>query len=325
MISTIMDALTNPAFLMAALIAVAVGATIMTVAAPYMEQDKLANRMKTVAIEREKMRQLARNNTGRQAEKVVLRKTPKEYMSNIVAKLNLRTILADEQSVDRLRMAGYRGDAPLIAFLFARLVTPIGAFIFSVFYLFIVLKVDQPPIVLVAASLGVAYLGYYLPNVWVSNQVTKRQQSIRRAWPDALDLMLICVESGMSIENAFGKVAEEIGIQSIPLAEELTLTTAELSYLEVRRKAYENLAKRTGLEPVKSVSTALIQAERYGTPLGVALRTLAQESRDMRMNEAEKKAAALPPKLTVPMMIFFLPVLFIVILGPGGIEISQRF
>ena len=118
------------------------------------------------------------------------------------------------------------------------------------------------------------------------------------------------------------KVALEVGLQSPELAEELTLTTAELSYLQERRQAYENLAKRTGLETVKSVTMALIQAERYGTPLAVALRALSQESRDMRMAEAEKKAAALPPKLTVPMIVFFLPVLFAVILGPAIIQIS---
>jgi len=125
----------------------------------------------------------------------------------------------------------------------------------------------------------------------------------------------------MSVETAFRKVAEEIGNQSPPLAEELMLTTAELSYLPERRQAYENLAQRTGLDTVKGVVTALIQAERYGTPLGDALRVMAQESRDLRMNEAEKKAAALPPKLTVPMILFFLPVLFAVILGPAIIQV----
>ena len=125
----------------------------------------------------------------------------------------------------------------------------------------------------------------------------------------------------MSIEAAFRRVAQEIGTQSIALAEELALTTAELSYLPERRLAYENLGSRTGLEPVKSVMTALIQAERYGTPLGQALRVLAQESRDHRMNEAEKKAAALPPKLTVPMILFFLPVLFVVIMTPAMIQV----
>jgi tight adherence protein C len=144
---------------------------------------------------------------------------------------------------------------------------------------------------------------------------------MRRSWPDGLDLLLICVESGMSIEQAFRRVASEVGAQCIPLAEELALTTAELSYLAERRTAYENLGNRTGLEAVKSITTALIQAERYGTPLGQALRVLAQESRDIRMNEAEKKAAALPPKLTVPMILFFLPVLFVVIMTPALIQV----
>src|SRR5205814_1924170 len=149
----------------------------------------------------------------------------------------------------------------------------------------------------------------------------KRQLSIKRAFPDALDLLLICVESGMSVEVAFRKVSTEIGSQSIPLAEEFTLTTAELSYLQDRKVAYENLAKRTGLDGVKSVCMALTQSERYGTPLATSLRVMAQENRDMRMAEAEKKAAALPPMLTVPMVLFFLPVLFVVILGPAAIKV----
>jgi tight adherence protein C len=130
----------------------------------------------------------------------------------------------------------------------------------------------------------------------------------------------------MSIEAAFKRVSDEIGTQSVPLAEEFTLTTAELSYLPERRQAYENLALRTNLEGVKSVCVSLQQAERYGTPLGQTLRTMAQENRDMRMAEAEKKAAGLPPKLTVPMIVFFLPVLFVVILGPAVIKlIATRF
>jgi tight adherence protein C len=128
----------------------------------------------------------------------------------------------------------------------------------------------------------------------------------------------------MSVEAAMRRVAEEIGSQSVALAEEFVLTNAELSYLQERRQAYENLSARTGLESVKSVTQALVQAERYGTPVAHALRVLAAESRDMRMNAAEKKAAALPPKLTVPMILFFLPVLFAIILGPAGIQVSQR-
>ena len=125
----------------------------------------------------------------------------------------------------------------------------------------------------------------------------------------------------MSIEAAFRKVSNEVGTQSVPLAEELMLTTAELSYLPDRRQAYENLAKRTNLDGIKSVCMALQQAERYGTPLATMLRVMAQENRDMRMAEAEKKASGLPPKLTVPMILFFLPVLFVVILGPAVLKV----
>jgi tight adherence protein C len=188
-------------------------------------------------------------------------------------------------------------------------------------YLFLVLHVDQPPLLKVAAAIFAAYFGMHIPYLFLKNRIQNRQLQIRRAFPDALDLLLICVESGMSIEASFKRVSEEIGSQSIALAEELTLTTAELSYLQERRQAYENLAKRTDLDGVKSVCVALQQAERYGTPMAQTLRVMAQENRDMRMSEAEKKAAALPPKLTVPMILFFLPVLFVVILGPAAIRV----
>ena len=165
--------------------------------------------------------------------------------------------------------------------------------------------------------------GYYLPNVFIENLTQKRQQAIKIAFPEALDMLLICVQSGMSVEASFGKVAKEISNQCVELGEELSLTTAELSYLPDRRQAFENLAKRTNLPSVKAVTTALVQAERYGTPVSQALRVMAKENREMRITEAEKKAAALPAKLTVPMIVFFLPVLFLVILGPAFIKIDS--
>jgi tight adherence protein C len=185
----------------------------------------------------------------------------------------------------------------------------------------VLFDLNRPFIFKLIIVLFSGYAGFYAPVLYVKNALNKRQQSIRRAFPDALDLLLICVESGMSIEAAFRKVAEEIGTQSVPLAEELSLTMAELSFLQDRKTAYENLANRTGLDGVKSVCLALMQSERYGTPLGTTLRVMAQENRDMRMAEAEKKAAGLPPKLTVPMIIFFLPVLFAVIMAPAIIRI----
>jgi tight adherence protein C len=254
---------------------------------------------------------------------VQLRASPKQYMKRVVEQFNLNKWVGQEEAREKLMQAGYRGNAPYVTYLFFRMVSPILAFLVSIFYLFFVFKTEQPPTVRFGMALFAAYVGMQIPWLFLKNKIQKRQLSVRRAFPDALDLLLICVESGMSIEAAFRKVSQEIGSQSIPLAEELTLTTAELSYLQDRKVAYENLAKRTDLDGVRAVCMALAQSERYGTPLGQTLRVMAQENRDMRMSEAEKKAAALPPKLTVPMILFFLPVLFVVIMGPAFIRISE--
>jgi tight adherence protein C len=322
MIDLIADNLTNTRVLAMVFAAVAAIATVLTLAMPLIATDSLANRMKSVAIEREKMRQRERERLAR-GEKVTLRRSPKQYMQRIVEQFNLNKWLGQEEARALLVQAGYRGQAPYVTFLFFRLVTPLVALAISAFYVFVVLKLNQPTSVKVGMCIAATYFGIKMPALFLKNQITKRQTSIKRAFPDALDLLLICVESGMSIEAAFKKVSGEIGSQSIALAEELTLTTAELSYLQERKQAYENFAKRTNIDGVKSVCMALQQAERYGTPLGQTLRVLAQENRDMRMMEAEKKAAGLPPKLTVPMILFFLPVLFVVILGPAGIRVTQ--
>jgi tight adherence protein C len=323
MLNTVYAYMTDPRVLFAVFSAIAVMATIYTLGQAYFERDRLASRIRSVAIEREKIRarERARLTASSGQKAIMLRNEPTHYIRDIVDRFNLRKALADEGTVNRLRMAGFRGQAPLFAFLFARLVLPLVTFSVALVYFFALSDIDQPPFVKFLFAVVGAYVGFYAPNLYISNLVTKRQQSIRRAWPDALDLLLICVESGMSAEAAFRKVSEEVGQQSIPLAEELTLTTAELSYLGERRQAYENLARRTGLDGVKAVMTSLIQAERYGTPLGQSLRVLAQESRDQRMNMAEQKAAALPPKLTVPMIVFFLPVLFGVIIGPAAVQV----
>jgi tight adherence protein C len=212
-----------------------------------------------------------------------------------------------------------------VVFLFFRMVAPTVMAVGSLVYVFLLLKLDYPWTIKLGICLAATYVGIYLPNLFVKNRITRRQTGINRAFPDALDLMLICVESGMAIEGAFKRVGEEIGDQSIELAEELMLATAELSYLPDRRQAFENLAKRVPLDGVKSLCMALQQSERFGTPMATTLRVIAQENRDQRMTAAEKKAAALPPQLTVPMILFFLPVLFIVILGPAIIRIVATF
>lgn len=315
-------------FLVAFLTLVAVAGTLFTVVMPIFERDTLKTRMKSVALERDKLRakERARLATEKTDARASLRSTqPKEQVKNLVDRLNLKTMLADESTQDKLRMAGYRGTGPLYTFLFARIAIPGVLFLVALVYAFAVLPADTPAITKISACLFVGGAGVFAPNLYIQNAISKRQLSIRRAWPDALDLMLICVESGMSIEEAFRRVAEEIGAQSIPLAEELTLTNAELSYLGERRQAYENLAKRTGVDGVKNVMMALIQAERYGTPVGHAIRVMSDDNREQRMQEAEKKAASLPPKLTVPMIVFFLPVLFFVIMGPAVMQAMDAF
>jgi tight adherence protein C len=309
-------------FMTMLLAAIAASATAYTLVMPLFAGEGLAKRMKAVASERERIRQRERDRLAK-SEKVSLRQTPKQVVSKVVEDFNLTKWLAQESALEKLVMAGYRGHAPYVTFLFARAVAPIAMLLGSILYVFVISHMDKSMPVKVGICIACAYAGLQAPMLFLQNAISKRQLQIKRAFPDALDLLLICIESGMSVEVAFRRVATEIVTQSVALSEEFTLTTAELSYLQDRKMAYENLAKRTGLDGVKSVCLALQQSERYGTPLGQSLRVMAQENRDMRMNEAEKKAAALPPKLTVPMIVFFLPCLFIVILGPTYIRLQQ--
>lgn len=320
MLTTFLAKLSDPQFMTMALVAIATAATIVTIALPLVESDSLSRRMKAVSVERDAIRARERERLAK-TQRVSLRQEPKAYMKEVVDRFSLGSWLGTETAKGQLLRAGYRGPQTEIGFLFFRLVTPIAFTLAAATYLFVLEGVDQPPLIRIGLVIGAAYIGIKAPEVFIANTIKKRQTSMRRSWPDALDLLLICVESGMAVEAAMRRVGLEVGSQCIPLAEELTLTTAELSYLSERRMAYENLASRTGLEAVKSLTTALIQAERYGTPVGQALRVLAQESRDIRMNEAEKMAAALPPKLTVPMILFFLPVLFVVLMTPALIQV----
>jgi tight adherence protein C len=326
MTESVVKAITDPTFLIALLVAVAVFATVLTLV-PALNGNSMKTRMKAVALERDELRAKQRARLAAEADKrrKGLREEQSTGMRNIVERLDLRRALADEKTLNSLKMAGFRGQNPLTRFLFFRLILPFVGFAGAAVYVFLLGGLpDKPLFIKIFVCVLVAYAGFYAPVLYVSNRASKRKASIQKAWPDALDLMLICVESGMSVEAAFRKVAEEIGAQSVELAEEFVLTNAELSFLQERKMAYDNLAGRTGLESVKSVAQALVQAERYGTPVAHALRVLSNESREMRMNAAEKKAAALPPKLTVPMILFFLPVLFAVILGPAGIQVSER-
>jgi tight adherence protein C len=309
-------------FLVIALSAIAAFATIVTLGLPYMKGDALEGRMKAVAERRDELRQKQREafaQAGRRGGQ--LRSTPVGFMKQTLDNLKLEKLLESPGMKEKLARAGYRGQGPLVTFMFFRFLMPPVVFIGAMIYVFAIANLSWPFTMKMLAAVGAALFGYYMPDIFVSNRISKRRDSIMRAFPDALDLMLICVESGMSIESAFNRVAQEVGTQSVELAEELGLTTAELSYLPDRRQAFQNLAERCGHSGVKAVAAALIQSEKYGTPMGQALRVTAQENREMRMAEAERKAGSLPSKLTVPMIVFFLPCLFVVILGPAALKI----
>lgn len=310
----------DPANLIAIAVAIGVFVAFLTLSRSLTSGNTLDKRMKAVAHRRDELRRQSRQNLSREGG---LRQTDVGLHKTIVEKLNLRTLLEDPKVVDKLAMAGFRGPKPVSTFYFFRFVTPFVLGIVAGVYIFFINDFGLKLNLKILIAVGAFVAGYYAPNIYISNQAQKRRESIVAAFPDALDLLLICVEAGMSIEAALHKVSQEIGANSIELAEELSLLVAELSYLPERRMAYEGLARRTNHAGIKAVCTAMIQAERYGTPLATALRVMAKENRELRMSAAEKKAAALPAQLTVPMIVFFLPVLFIVILGPVVLKVMD--
>jgi len=313
----IINTVTDRQFQISILVAFAAIGTIYTVVEPFFVGDRLKERMKNVTDYRERLRQQQRDSFARKSTASLRSASPQGVLKEIVENLKLFEVFDANEARKQLMMAGFRGQRPVFIFMAARLGMPFVAAAAAGFYVYVLKAVELDSLGRLCATASAFFAGFYLPNLYINNAIAKRKQQIQLAWPDALDLMLICVEAGMSIEMALQKVSQEIGSSAPELAEEFGLTVAELSYLQERKSAYVNLAERTGLDGVRGVTTALIQSEKYGTPLGQSLRVMAQENREHRMQEAERKAAALPPKLTVPMIGFFLPVLFAVILGPA--------
>ena len=311
--------ITDPQNLLSIGVGVLVFATVMTLLSAMGGGAQLDKRMKAVGERRDELKRRSRANIA--SGQGALRHTDDGFKKRIVDRLNLTKLLEDPKVAGQMAQAGYRGPKPLTTFYFFRFASPFVFLIVAAFYMFVIKIVDWPTMNKVTLVMGAAVGGFYAPNLYLKNRITKRRTSIMQAFPDALDLLLICVEAGMSIEAAITKVSQEMGPSSVDLAEELSLLSAELSYLPERRMAYENLGKRTNHPGVKSVATAMTQAETYGTPLATALRVMAKENRDLRLSAAEKKASALPAQLTVPMILFFLPVLFIVILGPAILNV----
>ena len=323
MMDLILDKLSDGHFFAVLLAAIGCAATVLTAAMPFLQTDNFARRIKAVSTERERIRLRERERLAAQSSKSQLRLNTGGFTKNVVESLNLSQWLSTDTAKQHLAQAGFRGVSAEYAFLTFRLAAPIAFFLLTLIYLFFVSATNYSLGVKGGLAILAAYIGIKAPEYYLRNKTSKRQLSMNRAYPNMIDLLIICTESGMSIEHAVRKVSSEIGAESLDMAEELTLLAAEMSYLEQRRVAFENFAMRTGLDAVKQLCTVMVQTEKYGTPLGAALRVLAQESRESRMMAAEKKAAALPPTLTIPMIIFFLPGLFAAILGPAAVQINH--
>ena len=299
--------------------------TVIGLALPWLQPDFFATRLKVI---RERRAELNRQR-GERLERGGLRREGQsgriDVMRAILEKLQLRNLAEQPELKRKLVRAGWRGTRPLIIFTFLRVSLPIVCAAAALFVVFNRAGEPVAPMVGLSIAMVAALVGYGLPNILVTNAIARRQQELQKNFPDALDLTVICVEAGLSLEAAFARVAEELDADARAIAEEIGLTNAELAFLSDRRQALENLAERTGTAPIKSLVTSLVQSERYGTPLGQALRVVSQESRDTRMARAEEKAASLPAKLTVPMVTFFLPVLFMVLIGPTIIQVIKAF
>lgn len=244
----------------------------------------------------------------------------RSFITKIVHRLDLLKSKQAEAISIRLTQAGYRTKDALIIYLFGKLVLPlsVGLLVAAILFLIDIGELGLP--VKLTITIAFVLVASYLPDIIVRNAVAKRRTAILFGLPDALDLMVICAEAGLGLEAALKRVSGEIEPACPEFADELSLTAVELGFLPERRQALENLAKRTNMQQVRSVVNTLIQSERYGTPLAQSLRILADEYRDERMMKAEEKAAKLPAVLTVPMIVFILPSLFVVLLGPAIIK-----
>ncbi len=310
-----------PTFIMWVLVAGGVVSVVIFVMA-FIKGGKRAKRIKSVVnqlrgdLSRKQMEGMHKTSAIRQMKE----KAHVALVNKLLGLINLQHLLSSDDIRNELAQAGLRGRGVVPAYVSSRVLFAIGFCIATIVVLGLAKEFPYPDFMkIVFAGVG-GVAGFFMPKLLLKNTISKRQKDMTRGFPDALDLLTICVESGLGVEAAFGRVTEEIIDTNPILAQEFGMLTAELAYLSERRQAYENFSNRTGLATAKALATALIQSDQYGTPVGVALKVLSQEKRDERMTKAEQKAAALPAKLTVPMIIFFLPVLFVVVIGPAAMK-----
>lgn len=289
-------------------------------ALPFLQKSEKKERFKSVIEKRRKDLFIA----ARESDVNIVKTDTPSAKDSIASFYKVQQMAGEmgEQVRSKLLRAGIRDPKAPFKFMIAQILIPVFLCTFTMMILSGSEKEIAPAMTLLIIF-GAAVIGYKLPDVLVKNQALKRQEEINLAFPDSLDMMLICVQGGIGLEQTIDRVAQEVAEHSDVLAEELGILSAEMAMLNDRRQALQDFARRVGSGGAKSFATALIQAEQYGTSISQAMRVMSDELRDMRMAAAEQKAASLPPKLTVPMILCFLPALFIVILGPAGIQASS--
>ncbi|WP_438726947.1 type II secretion system F family protein [Parasphingorhabdus sp. DH2-15] len=305
------------------LAAVAAFAVMIAIYAATTVRDPMAKRVKSLNERREQLKAGITASTKKRA-KLIQKNETTDRMRSFLSSLS---VLQDEQlkmAQQKLAQAGIRSKDAAVAIIFGRLILPIVLGGTAALLIYgIELWPDLTPFKRFGGFAVATLLGYKGPDLFVQNKISKRTDAIRKGLPDALDLLVICAEAGLTVDSAFNRVAKELGRAYPELGDEFALTSIELSFLTERRQAFENLAYRVDLEAIKGVVTTMVQTEKYGTPLASALRVLSAEFRNERMMRAEEKAARLPAIMTIPLIMFILPVLFIVILGPAACSITD--
>jgi tight adherence protein C len=305
--------------------AVATFAVIVAIYAATTVRDPMAKRVKALNERREQLKAGIVASTSKRRRNITNKNEVADKVRSVLGSLRMLQAEQVEKAQKKLMQAGIRSKDLAFVVIFARLVLPIvfGSIVIVGVY-FLDWFPEWGPVKRYGLTAFSLIGSYKAPDLWLKNKISKRSNAVRKGLPDALDLLVICAEAGLTVDAAFNRVARELGKAYPELGDEFALTSIELGFLTDRRSAFENLANRIDLEAVRGVVTTMIQTEKYGTPLASALRVLAAEFRNERMMRAEEKAARLPAIMTVPLILFILPVLFIVILGPASCSISDN-
>ncbi|UOR16763.1 type II secretion system F family protein [Qipengyuania aquimaris] len=288
-------------------------------------KDPMAKRVKALEGRREELKAGLVTSGSKKRQSLVRKSDTTDKVRDTLGNMKVLQDSQVEEMQQKLAWAGFRNKEFAVVLIGLRMVLPVVLGLIATILLYVVEIYPDWQFKRVAALGLIVFLGYKGPEIYLANIAGKRTDAIRKGLPDALDLLVICAEAGLTVDAAFNRVAKELGRAYPELGDEFALTAIELSFLNERKKAFDNLAYRVNLEAVKGVVTTMVQTERYGTPLASALRVLSAEFRNERMMRAEEKAARLPAIMTVPLILFILPVLFIVILGPAACSISDAF